>query len=166
MTDKPMTSVAFATDNLSAAQLDGLACVVCGIDTATPGWRGVPVGMVDGCQVFACSSCVVPHATVPGTWPNGEPEDVRAAADEQGATLEERANRIVRRVLRVVQEVERRHGGEAGTVFINVFAAGIEDEITDDEALALLTEIKETGRWQRAAARLDEVGHDWTRRAE
>ncbi|GAA4098747.1 hypothetical protein [Actinomadura miaoliensis] len=81
-------------------------------------------------------------------------------------TLEERANRMVERVLRVVQEVERRHGGEAGTVFVNVFAAGIEDEITDDEALALLTEIKDTGRWQAAADRLNEVGHDWTRRAE
>ncbi|MFF1764789.1 hypothetical protein [Streptomyces sp. NPDC058249] len=39
---------------LTPAQLDGIACVVCG-DEERP-MR--PVGAVDGCQVFACPPCV------------------------------------------------------------------------------------------------------------
>ncbi|HEX7039923.1 MAG TPA: hypothetical protein VF202_07430 [Trueperaceae bacterium] len=46
-------------DALAPEQRDGLACVVCGVDyTATPGLiPNLPVGTVDGGQVFACTSC-------------------------------------------------------------------------------------------------------------
>lgn len=44
-------------DVLTAAQYDGLACVVCGRDYLADPVSHVPVGMVDGGQVFACTGC-------------------------------------------------------------------------------------------------------------
>lgn len=44
-------------DVLTAAQYDGLACVVCGRDYLAEPVSHVPVGLVDGGQVFACTSC-------------------------------------------------------------------------------------------------------------
>jgi len=42
---------------LTPAQLDGTACVVCGIDYLVEPIPHVPVGIVDGGQVFACTTC-------------------------------------------------------------------------------------------------------------
>jgi len=60
MTDKPTTTTALDAAALTPAQLDGTACVVCGVDyTTTPDLiPNVPAGMVDGGQVFACTTCM------------------------------------------------------------------------------------------------------------
>lgn len=45
--------------NLTAAQADGLACVVCGVNYLTASVNSVPVGRSHtGAQVFACAGCV------------------------------------------------------------------------------------------------------------
>ena len=52
---------------LTAAQLDGLACVRCGqsLDVA------VPVDMIDGRQLFACpETCTPPRHRAAGTYPS------------------------------------------------------------------------------------------------
>ncbi|MFF4475471.1 hypothetical protein ACFY1A_00285 [Streptomyces sp. NPDC001520] len=46
--------IAHGTDTLTPAQLDGLACVVCGSDEGPM----VPVDVINGCQVFAHPLCV------------------------------------------------------------------------------------------------------------
>lgn len=58
MSTHPTHRVAFDPAALTDDQRDGTACVVCGLDylaeaTPTP---HVPVGMVDGGQLFACAS--------------------------------------------------------------------------------------------------------------
>lgn len=47
-------------ERLTPEQLDGLACVACATDLAAPGVPSVPVGHVNGGQVFACRSCAGP----------------------------------------------------------------------------------------------------------
>jgi hypothetical protein len=42
---------------LTYKQWDGVACVVCGADHGAKPEPAVPVGMIDGGQVFACESC-------------------------------------------------------------------------------------------------------------
>ena len=78
--------VAFDAAKLTPEQLDGTACVLCGAEHTEHNGPSIPVGVASGGQVFACSMCVDPvdtpaAATVPGAWPGGEPEAVRAAAD-------------------------------------------------------------------------------------
>lgn len=88
--------ITFDPAALTEQQRDGLACVVCGRDylteaTPTP---HVPVGMVDGGQVFACASHVQGATAVEqddadtreraarrATWPGGEPAEVRDLAE-------------------------------------------------------------------------------------
>ncbi len=48
-------------DNLTPAQLDGIACVICAEETGPT----VPVGMVDGCQIFAHRRCMEPSPKSP-----------------------------------------------------------------------------------------------------
>lgn len=51
----------------TAAQLDGLACIVCDRDYLISDTPHVPVGRSGtGAQVFACVSCVVPHVMPSG----------------------------------------------------------------------------------------------------
>jgi hypothetical protein len=50
--------VTFDATTLTAEQLDGLACVICNADHCRVDVPTVPVGAVDGCQVFACVPCV------------------------------------------------------------------------------------------------------------
>jgi len=46
----------------TAAQLDGLACIICGRDYQASNIPSVPVGRSQtGGQVFACCTCDVPH---------------------------------------------------------------------------------------------------------
>lgn len=90
MAHKPTHRITFDPTTLTEQQRDGLACVVCG----QPFTRAVPVGMVDGGQVFACASHVQDATAVEqddadtrkraarrATWPGGEPAEVRDLAE-------------------------------------------------------------------------------------
>ncbi|MFG1855019.1 hypothetical protein ACGFJT_24515 [Actinomadura geliboluensis] len=105
-------SIIFDPAALTLAQRDGRACVVCRIDVAPM----IPVGVVDGAQVFACTShdiddqgddeqgeCSVdtPDDAAAGksaTWPDGEPQGVRDMA---------RRLDIARRADRLAAQLER-----------------------------------------------------------
>ncbi|MDL4772910.1 hypothetical protein [Actinomadura xylanilytica] len=85
-------SITFAAGTLTDAQRDGLACVVCSVSYLTSTAPSVPVGTVDGAQVFACEA----HTAAAGkssTWPDGEAESVRETADDIEA-LRDLAERI------------------------------------------------------------------------
>ncbi|SFO14244.1 hypothetical protein SAMN04489713_104254 [Actinomadura madurae] len=97
MSDKP-THLIPDPSALTLAQRDGRACVACRIDVAPMR----PVGIVDGVQVFACLSCDTGDqgddeqpatGTIPGEWPNGEPDDVRDMARRR-ADLAQRADNL------------------------------------------------------------------------
>lgn len=91
-----MDNTTFNAAALTEAQYDGLACVVCGRDYLADPVPHVPVGMVDGGQVFACTGCIDRQApavaTVPGTWPGGEPTVVRLVAELRQAAARLRAD--------------------------------------------------------------------------
>jgi len=94
-----MDNTTFNAAALTEAQHDGLACVVCGRDYLADPVPHRPVGVVDGGQVFACTGCdrqAQAAATVPGTWPGGEPETVRMAAElrQTAADLRAQADRL------------------------------------------------------------------------
>lgn len=77
------TEPTFTPDALTDEQRDGLACVVCGADTAPMR----PVGHVDGVQVFACTSHVADEKGVAtADTPTDEKgvHSVRTLDDEQG----------------------------------------------------------------------------------
>lgn len=75
--------ITFDPATLTDHQRDGLACVVCGLDyeTGTVPTPHVPVGMVDGGQVFACVTCPRDTTSQPGVWPDGKPATAPALAD-------------------------------------------------------------------------------------
>lgn len=88
--------ITFDPAALTEQQRDGLTCVVCGRDylTETTPTPHVPVGMVDGGQVFACAPHVQDATAVEqddadtrkraarrATWPGGEPAEVRDLAE-------------------------------------------------------------------------------------
>jgi len=54
---RPTASDELNRADLSPAQYDGLACIICGRDYLAEPIPHVPVGMVDGGQVFACTGC-------------------------------------------------------------------------------------------------------------
>jgi hypothetical protein len=133
------TPAALDAAKLNDAQLDGLACVVCGIDTATPGWRGVPVGMVDGCQVFACAPCVRPAADAQ------DDGDVPTVVD------------MAARVRAAAARIGERHGEQAERVALRLFLAQVRGRVGAEEAVVLARAVGR-GEWRRVAARLAEVG--------
>ncbi|MCD0450752.1 hypothetical protein LO762_16365 [Actinocorallia sp. API 0066] len=78
--------VPFDAAKLDQSQRDGLACVVCRRDHAADPAPALPVGVVDGGQVFACRACVFPEAASPVVeLPDGRIVD--AAAWDQGRTV-------------------------------------------------------------------------------
>ncbi|MFC5748898.1 hypothetical protein [Actinomadura rugatobispora] len=82
MAQKPTHRVTFTPARLSVGQADGTACVVCKADylAEAQGIPSVPVGTVNGAQVFACASHTEPAAEGKSNdWPAGEPATVRDA---------------------------------------------------------------------------------------
>jgi hypothetical protein len=63
MTERIPTTFDHAT--LTDAQRTGLACVVCDADHTAEPIPSVPVGRVDGCQVFACQTCIPTEQPAP-----------------------------------------------------------------------------------------------------
>ncbi|MFI0482218.1 hypothetical protein [Actinomadura sp. 9N215] len=86
-------------------------------------------------------------ATVTGTWPDGEPAIVREAEDFE------------RRLIRIVQRIERDHGPMASRVIFRVLNAVMDEppKLSEDEAADLLRLVGR-GEWGAADARLDERG--------
>lgn len=141
MTDTPSDRVTFDAADLTADQRDDKACVVCGADlvNASP---DVPVGIVDGGQVFACASHVEPVTGTPGAYPDGESDLVREAEE------------FDRKLIRIVQRIERDHGPMASNTMLRVLTAVTDDppKLTVNEAADLLRLVGR-GEWESAAAR-------------
>ena len=113
MSDKPTYPIADPAA-LTLAQRDGRACVTCRIEIAPMR----PVGIVDGVQVFACVSCdgEPVTGTIPGQWPDGEPESVRAI---------ERARRLIERHAALAAEL-RAAGAERAAQTMDAGCAAFE----------------------------------------
>ncbi len=80
MATKPTHPISFDVGALTDQQANGIACVTCGVDFAATGLPSVPVGSLNGVQLFACASHVEPAAAGKSAdWPGGEPASVRDA---------------------------------------------------------------------------------------
>ena len=134
MSDKPTHPIPDVAA-LTERQLDGLACVTCGTVFGA-GSRAVPAGEALGAQVFACVSCDTDDqdgdekgaqivrtpgeqavtGTIPGEWPDGEPETVRSI---------ERARRLIERHAALAAEL-RAAGAERAAQTMDAGCAAFE----------------------------------------
>ncbi|MFC5753398.1 hypothetical protein [Actinomadura rugatobispora] len=147
---EPTYSISFDAGTLTDEQRDGTACVACGTDLAVTGLPSVPVGVVKGAMVFACTRHTQDAtAGKSSDWPGGEPRGVR--------TLEEIADDAQWALFEGIKRVERDHGPKASNVALRLIRAVVVDEtVPEVEGIALLREVSR-GEIDRAAARLDEI---------
>lgn len=127
MNDKPTLNLSDLTD----AQRDGAACLACGSETAPMRPFGKPV---NGVQLFACT-----------------------VHDDEGERILREAEEFDRKLVRLVQRIEREHGPMASNTMLRVLTAVTDDppKLTVDEGADLLRLVVR-GDWESAAARLDE----------
>lgn len=137
--DNSTPRVTFNAAALTEAQWDGTACVVCGVDYLTEPIPHVPVGMVDGGQVFACTPCARPTA--------------ESLDDGDAPTVVDMAARVRAAAARV----GARHGEQAERVALRLFLAQVRGQVGADEAVTLARAVGR-GDWRRVGGRLAEVG--------
>lgn len=142
MADKATHSITFTPADLTDEQRDGVACVTCAADLGTV--PSVPVGVVDGGQVFACTACVEPITGTPGAYPDGEPETVRSA------------EALTDRMVDTFRGIRRESGVLCERVAIELVRAVIRKDITEEEARGLVERMP--SEWSAVGERLVELG--------